>query len=235
MLFCESHYPVFVIDSFFVFPSLFCEMCVCFWGGSITAWQLSQVEFWQKLALSKHSAGRRRDEEDFTFVKNISTSTPFEDLVYLWQGMGLCRRSPFELGRLHSGSPEGEGRGFGGRAVENLLLIGWKWSWQWSESESDERKWFSPWLSLDIVGGGRGLRRSKVTFKENDARSPTYSKTENTCHIHWYEDNCDDVVSNVYMIIIMIIYTIIYIQSYLWQPDTISLPLAVAQAPLPAE
>ena len=122
---------------FFVFPSLFCEMCVCFWGGSITAWQLSQVEFWQKLALSKHSAGRRRDEEDFTFVKKNWTWTTFEDLVYLWQGMGLCRRSPFELGRLHSGSPEGEGRGFGGRAVENLFL-NWlkvimamvrKWKW----------------------------------------------------------------------------------------------------------
>ena len=156
MLFCESHYPVFVIDSFFVFPSLFCEMCVCFWGGSITAWQLSQVEFWQKLALSKHSAGRRRDEEDFTFVKKNWTWTPFEDLVYLWQGMGLCRRSPFELGRLHSGSPEGEGRGFGGRAVENLLLIGWKWSWQWSESESDDKEMV---LTMIVIGHCRRWKR----------------------------------------------------------------------------
>ena len=33
-------------------------------------------------------------------------------------------------------------------------------------------------MSLGIVGG-RGLRRSKVTFNEKDARSPTYSNTEN--------------------------------------------------------
>ena len=88
--------------------------------------------------------------------RKIVLEPPFEDFVYLWQGMGLCRRSPFELGRLHSGSPEGEGRGFGVRAVENLFLIGWKWSWQWSESESDDKEMV---LTMIVIGHCRRWKR----------------------------------------------------------------------------